>query len=59
MNGKYFFCYDKKLSSWLRFEKGYKFITHAIHPKTRQDFYLYESSNQLFIDVEEYKTNNK
>jgi hypothetical protein len=44
---KYFFCYDKTLAMWLRYEKGITFITCANHINTGKMFYLFERTPEL------------
>ena len=52
---KYFFCYNRNLSNFLRKEKEIRYITHAIHPKTKQDFYLFEYNDRLNRAIAEFK----
>jgi hypothetical protein len=42
----YFFCYDSKVSAYLR-RKGNRYITVAIHPDTRRKFWLFRQSKEL------------
>jgi hypothetical protein len=51
---KYFFCYDSNLARFIRFKKDIDFITHAIHPKTHNEFWLFERSDELDSAITEY-----
>jgi hypothetical protein len=50
----YFFCYDSELSRYLKFEKGFSFITSALHPKSIRLFYLYKRDDKLNEAINEY-----
>jgi hypothetical protein len=47
MNNKYFFCYDKSLAMFLRYDKGIEFITSGLHEHTKNKFYLFERTEEL------------
>jgi hypothetical protein len=47
MESKYFFCYDRELAFILRKIHGFEYITKAIHPRTKQLFYLFERTPEL------------
>lgn len=53
---QYFFCYNKQVSDFLS-EKGMKYITVAIDPKTRKMYSLYKQSDLLNQLLTEYKLN--
>lgn len=43
----FFYCYDKRTMKYLRYEKGFKFITKAIHEKTGLPFWLFHITPEL------------
>lgn len=43
----FFFCYDKKVMKYLRYTKGIGFITNALHPNTKLEFWLFEKTSEL------------
>lgn len=43
----FFFCYDKKVMKYLRYEKEIGFITKALHPDTKATFWLFEKTSEL------------
>lgn len=47
MSNKYFFCYDKKIMKYLKYDNGIPFITSALHEKTGKKFWLFEQSSEL------------
>lgn len=58
-NNNFFFCYDRKLARYLYSDKMIRYITHAIHPKTRQDFWLFDV-HSVKNAIDEYNDcNNK
>lgn len=54
---KYFFCYNKRVSDYLR-TKQLNFITVAIDPKTNKMYSMYEITPELQIALDEYKSIN-
>ena len=59
MKKDFFFCYDRKLMSFLKYEKNIQFITKAIHPKTKMMFWLFVRNDELESLLDEYqKINN-
>lgn len=54
---KYFFCYNKRVSDYLR-TKQLNFITVAIDPKSNKMYSMYEITPELQIALDEYKSIN-
>jgi hypothetical protein len=54
---RYFFCYNKNVSDYLRQNKNIEYITKAKHPVTNQVFCLFEKTHALQIALDEYKKN--
>ncbi|OXS67237.1 hypothetical protein SAMN06296056_104241 [Priestia filamentosa] len=52
---KYFFCYNARLSTFLREVKQLDYITIAKHPASDAKFTLFEQSEALQIGIKEYK----
>ncbi|MCA1021616.1 hypothetical protein [Halobacillus litoralis] len=52
---KYFFCYNLSLGRFLKDEMGIKYITHAVHPKTKNAFFLFEYTDELRVAIARYK----
>lgn len=44
---EFFFCYDKELAKYLRYEKGIGFITKALHTGTKSEFWLFYRDEEL------------
>ena len=53
---QYFFCYNRNLQKFLTKQKSIRYIVHGIHPRTRRDFYLFHSNEELSDAIEEYKS---
>ena len=53
-NRNYFFCYNKKVSDFLK-SKGIEYITVAIEPKSKRFFSLYYIDDKLKKSLQEYK----
>ena len=53
-NHNFFFCYDANLSHYLKFDKGFNYITKAINPNSNKIFWLYWKSEQLNIAISEF-----
>lgn len=53
-NRNYFFCYNKKVSDFLK-SKGIEYITVAIEPKSQRFFSLYYIDDKLKKSLQEYK----
>lgn len=53
---KYFFCYSKKLSTFLIL-RNHKYITKAIHRDTMKLFHLFEMNDELKKDLQEFNEN--
>lgn len=53
---KYFFCYDKKVAEYLRYEHGIKYITAAKQISTNNIFYLFEITPELDNALKQLKT---
>ena len=53
---EYFFCYTKSLSDHLQ-TKGFKYITVAMEPKTKQIFSLYKVDDALSRELSAYSKN--
>lgn len=52
--GNYFFCYDKRLADFLRYEKNIEYITKARSVKNGFIFYLFEKSERLQESIDEW-----
>lgn len=55
MKKEYFFCYDKQLADFLRYEKNITYITKAYADKTLKKFYLFHVSDELQQAIDEYR----
>ncbi|MEH6944632.1 hypothetical protein [Bacillus sp. JJ722] len=56
MNNKdYFFCYNRKLFTYLTKEKNIEFITIAKNPSTDNIFTLFKKSDELQNALDSYK----
>lgn len=51
----FFFCYDKRIMKYLRYDKGFKFITKAIHEKSGSPFWLFHITPELDQALKEIK----
>ncbi|MDE8562752.1 hypothetical protein PNH38_02505 [Anoxybacillus rupiensis] len=51
----YFFCYDKRLRDFLRYEKNIDYITEGRHLKTGMIFTLFERTEFLNQALQEWK----
>lgn len=49
----FFFCYDKKVMKYLRYDKGIRFITSALHKETKAEFWLFPRTTELEEALEE------
>lgn len=49
----FYFCYDKKIMKYLRYDKGINFIMTAIHEKTGNKFWLFQQSDKLTMALQE------
>jgi hypothetical protein len=47
VESNYYFCYNKKVMEYLRYEKGIKFITAAKQIHSDKVFYLFERNTEL------------
>lgn len=47
VESNYYFCYNKKVMEYLRYEKGIKFITAAKQLYSDKVFYLFERNAEL------------
>ncbi|WP_339227819.1 hypothetical protein NSQ77_19900 [Oceanobacillus sp. FSL K6-2867] len=47
ISNNFFFCYDKKVMKYLKYDKGIGFITSAIHEKTGNKFWLFQITPEL------------
>lgn len=56
---KYFYCYDKELMKYLRYEKDIQFICAALHHKTKDQFWLFERSDILYSSLNIFLENKK
>ena len=43
----FFFCYDREVAKFLRYEKGIQFVTKALHCKTKAEFWLFPRDEEL------------
>jgi hypothetical protein len=55
MAKNYFFCYDKRLRDFLKYEKGIDYITEGRHLKTGMIFTLFERTEFLNQAIQEWK----
>lgn len=53
MTSKYFFCYSLDLRTFLR-SRGFTYICTGLHPKTQRQFWLFERSQTLNDEVDEF-----
>lgn len=53
----YFFAYNSHLAKWLKYDKGFDYITKALHPQTQKPFYLFEKTSELQNALVQYKQN--
>lgn len=44
---EFFFCYDKEVAKFLRYEKNIRFITTALHKETKAEFWLFHRDVEL------------
>ncbi|MEK4030761.1 hypothetical protein MKZ02_19785 [Pseudobacillus sp. FSL P4-0506] len=51
----FFFCYNYKLSAFLKY-KGFHYITKAVNHKTDKMFSLYIKSDELQAALDEYRS---
>lgn len=56
MENKFFYCYNRHLARFLSKEKSIRYICHAIHPRTKKDFFLFHADDELTESIEEYKS---
>lgn len=52
----FFFCYNKRLFSFLKDVKGIDYITTAINPTTKKIFSLFFKDDKLQSAIDEYKS---
>lgn len=50
----FFFCYNRAVMLYLK-EKGFEFITCALHERTKCKFWLFAQSDELSKALKEYK----
>jgi hypothetical protein len=50
----FLFSYSKDLTDYLR-GKGFRYLTHAVHPKSKMDFHMFFRSPELEKALNEYK----
>lgn len=53
-NKQFFFCYDANLSYYLKYHKGFNYITKAINPNSNKIFWLYWRSEKLNQSIKEF-----
>ena len=49
----FFYCYDLLLAKFIK-GKGIESLTAALHPNTKQKFYMFERSEKLKQAIEEF-----
>jgi hypothetical protein len=54
----FFFCYNKKLFSYLRDTKGIDYITVAQNPTTKKIFAMFYKNDDLQKAINDYKQHN-
>lgn len=54
-NTDFFYCYNKKLFTFLHDIKKIDYITIAIHPKTKRTYSMFYKSEMLQNALDEYK----
>ncbi|MBY6278447.1 hypothetical protein [Symbiobacterium thermophilum] len=59
MAKNYFFCYDKRLADFLRYEKNIQYITKAYADRTLKKFYLFPVTDELNQAIKEYHASVK
>jgi hypothetical protein len=55
---RFYFCYSKPESDYLK-ERGFFYITKAIHPDSKVTFCMYDQSEQLSQAIKEYREQHK
>jgi hypothetical protein len=55
----YFYCYDRELMKYLRYENNIQFICTALHQKTMDQFWLFERSDQLYASLNTFLEHRK
>lgn len=58
-NDDFFYCYDKNLMKFLRYEKGIKFNCTGMHLKTTDQFWQFNKEDgtyEAFLEYEHLKT---
>lgn len=51
---EYFYCYDKSLMKFLRYEYNFKFVCTGLHPKSKDQFWQFTSTPELHTAVKEF-----
>lgn len=52
---KFFFCYNKRLFTFINEIKGIEYITIAKHPTTNKEFGLFIKNEELQKAIDDYK----
>ena len=55
---RYFFCYSRRMSYYL-FSKGFNYITEAKHHKNNTTFWLFEKTEKLQREIDNYEIGKK
>jgi hypothetical protein len=55
----YFYCYDKSLMKYLRYDRSVNFICSGLHPKLKNMFWLFPRTTELDEFISEYNSANK
>jgi hypothetical protein len=54
MKNSFFYCYDKDLMKFLRYEKGIEYNCTGLNTKTKDQFWQFNKSDGTYEAVKEY-----
>jgi len=54
LQNEYFFCYNKTLAGYLRYDEGFEFITKARNPNTDSIVTIFEKTEELQEALDRY-----
>ncbi|WP_256761429.1 hypothetical protein [Cohnella sp. WQ 127256] len=55
----FYFCFNKNMAKWIRYERGIEFIVKAIHPTSNQTFFMFTRNDELELAIQDYPSFNK
>ena len=55
---KYFYCYSRPLKEFL-IVNGMQFVMHSVHDKTGKKFWVFSSSEQLNMLLDQWRLNKR